>query len=42
MYVVICCPRAHHVHACVQIDTVNIVSVDHMLTLNVAHQITES
>ena len=38
MYVVLRHPHAHHGHACVQIDTIKIISVDHMLTLNVAHQ----
>ena len=40
MYVTICRPRAHH--TCAQIDTVKIVSVDHVLTLYVAHQTTET
>ena len=30
------------VHACAQIHAVKIVSVDHVLTLNVAHQTTEA
>ena len=38
MYVVLRHPCAHHGRACVQIDTIKIISVDHMLTLNVAHQ----
>ena len=41
MYVAIRRPRAHHAHVCVHIDTVKIVSIDHVLTLNVAHQTTE-
>ena len=40
VYVVIRHPRAHQAHACTQIDTVKIVSIDHMLTLNVVHQTT--
>ena len=41
VYVAIHCPRGHNARACVQIDTVKIVSFDHLLTLNVAHQTTE-
>ena len=40
MYVAIRRPRAHHARACVQNDTVKIFSIDHVLNLNVAHQIT--
>ena len=39
MYVAIRCPRAHHGRA--QIDMVKIVSVDCVLTQNVAHQTAE-
>ena len=44
MYVPICRTCAHHtcVGACAQIRTVNIVSIDYVLTLNVAHQTTEA
>ena len=38
VYVAIHCPRGHNARACVQIDTVKIVSVDRVLTLNLAHQ----
>ena len=50
MYVGVCAciairrPRAHHAyayHVCVQIGTVKIVSIDRVLTRNVAHQTTE-
>ena len=41
VHVAIRCPRAHHACVCAQIDTVKIVSFDHLLTLNVAHQTTE-
>ena len=41
VYVAIRHPRAHHAPACVHIDAVKIVSIDHMLTLNVAHKSTE-
>ena len=42
VYVPICRPRAHHACTCMQIDTVKIVSINHVLTLNVAHQTTEA
>ena len=41
VYVPIYHPHAQHARACHQIDMVKIVSVDHVLTLNVAHQTTE-
>ena len=34
--------RDHHACMCAQMDTVKIISVDHVLTLNVAHQATEA
>ena len=37
VYVAICLPRAHHTRTCMQIDTVKIVSIDHVPTLNVAY-----
>ena len=42
MYVAIRHPCGYHTHMCEQIDTVKIVSVDCVLTLNVAHQTTEA
>ena len=46
MYVCVCVPirrlRDHHACMCAQMDTVKIISVDHVLTLNVAHQATEA
>ena len=41
MYVPIHHPHAQHAREYHQIDTEKIVSVDHVLTLNVAHQTTE-
>ena len=42
MYVPIRRLHAHHAHACAQIDTVKIVNIDCVLTLNVTHQTTEA
>ena len=42
MYIPICHPHAQHACACAQIDTVRIISIDRMLTLNVAHQTTDA
>ena len=44
MYVAIRRPHAHHTRAycaCVQIDTMKIVTIDRVLTRNVVHQTTE-
>ena len=37
MYVPIHHPHVYHARACMQIDLVKIVSINHVLTLNVAH-----
>ena len=42
MDVLIRCPRAQHACVCASIDTVRIISIDRVQTLNVAHQTTEA
>ena len=42
MYVLIRRPRAQHACVCASIDTVRIISIDRVQTLNVAHQTTEA